>query len=776
MGGLCSKPTPVEDSRESPRERLHQKGSLNKHVSSSRREEIVGSKDRLENNDVKVMLIDKKVNGSNRYYDNHGIETINIDDQIERKKMIQEQIERKKMIDDQIEKKRIENCQVTVINHPSMGRLPKAAEAEQVAAGWPSWLAAAAGDAIKGWIPRRANTFEKLDKIGQGTYSSVYRARDVIHDKIVALKKVRFDKNDPESVKFMAREIAILRKLDHPNIIKLEGLITSQTACSLYLVFEYMEHDLMGLASLPGMKFTEPQVKCYMKQLLSGLEHCHSHGVLHRDIKGSNLLIDNNGVLKIADFGLATFFNPKDSSPMTSRVVTLWYRPPELLLGASHYGVAVDLWSAGCILGELFTRKPILPGKTEVPCLGIHFASSCITLKHVDFMPRIVKQKNRDHEALGHRLCNTVEQLHRIFKLCGSPSEDYWRKSKLPYSTVFKPVQPYRKRVAETFKDFPATALGLMETLLSVDPALRGTAAFALNNEFFTTQPFACDPSRLPKYPPSKEIDAKLRDEELRRQVAAGGRGHKIDLESSRSKESWAGPAATSKAEVALMTQRGLHSSTKGRNEMFMSRKEAAFAANKQTQGLQEPSTDFYGHQRKKVSHSGPLGHGAAWEKVGKRPDIPTTVSTRSNLSTLSGLVATRTGSTEDFRENSGSSQQGAVRPVGRSQGSFRELSTGKQDCRQSIRKVGESPQGGVGNGIVKEASLHGRGPRGNKIYVSGPLLPSHNVDQLLKEHDQKIQEFARRARLEKKTKPPKTHALGIQPPDNSTFVSMART
>ncbi|KAK4477934.1 hypothetical protein RD792_017199 [Penstemon davidsonii] len=278
----------------------------------------------------------------------------------------------------------------------------------------------------------------------------------------------------------MAREILILRRLDHPNVVKLQGLVTSKMPCSLYLVFDYMVHDLAGLASSPGIKFTEPQVKCYMHQLLSGLEHCHNRHVLHRDIKGSDLLIDDGGVLKIADFGLASTFDPNNKQPMTSRVVTLRYRPPELLLGATDYGVGVDLWSAGCILAELFAWKPIMTGRTE------------------------------------------MEQLHTIFKLCGSPSEEYWKKSKLPHETIFKPQQSYKRCIKETFKDFPQSSLPLIDSLLAIDPRDRQTATAALRSEFFTTKPYACDPSSLPNYPPSKEMDAKRRDEEARRLRAAG--------------------------------------------------------------------------------------------------------------------------------------------------------------------------------------------------------------------------------------------------------------
>ncbi|XP_022772372.1 probable serine/threonine-protein kinase At1g54610 [Durio zibethinus] len=326
---------------------------------------------------------------------------------------------------------------------------------DEMVDGWPKWLIDnIPKEVLAGLVPKSAELYDKIDKIGQGTYSNVYKARDRETGKIVALKKVRFDTSEPESVKFMAREIMILQKLDHPNIVKLEGLATSRMQYSLYLVFDFMHSDLARIITRPEGRLTEPQIKYYMHQLLSGLQHCHERGILHRDIKGSNLLIDKNGILKIADFGLANFFSPNRKYPLTNRVVTLWYRAPELLLGSTDYGVGIDLWSAGCLLAEMFAGGPIMPGRTE------------------------------------------VEQLHKIFKLCGTPSEGYWKKLRL--STAFRPPQSDKPSLIDAFRNFPKSSLGLLSTLLALDPAYRGTASSALKNEFFYTSPLACDLSGLP--------------------------------------------------------------------------------------------------------------------------------------------------------------------------------------------------------------------------------------------------------------------------------------
>ncbi|KAI3964645.1 hypothetical protein MKX01_020462 [Papaver californicum] len=532
---------------------------------------------------------------------------------------------------------------------------------------------------------------------GQGTYSSVYRARDLDTGKIVALKKVWFDNLDPESVRFMAREICILRRLDHPNVIKLEGLVTSWMSCSLYLVFEYMEHDLSGLASFPGPKFTEPQVKCYVQQLLRGLDHCHSRGVLHRDIKGSNLLIDDNGFLKIADFGLGSISKPHQSRPLTSRVVTLRYWPPELLLGPTHYDIAVDLWSTGCILAELYAGKPIMPGRTE------------------------------------------MEQLHKIFKLCGSPSEDYWRKSKLPHGTIFKPQQPYTRCFM----------------LLSVDPVDRGTAASALKSEFFATKPLACGPSALPKYPPSKEFDAKVRVEEARRLKAAGYKGRKCDLERKVPGECRANPGPDANAELVLSIQkRQGHLSTKSRSEKFNPNQEEVASGfpmcpPRQSQAAEDMRQDQQGIH-KRASHSGRLVHQTAWAK--KNQDEAPKVLSGTKISSLPGLVAAKRSLLSDEHiQKYDSSNSETLNLTRQFQRFFGDVPDGtvKQEINHGFGLHG-AHQKGSGMNTRKDQDL-GYGSKGKKIHYSGPrLVPSENSDQILKIHDREIQEVVRRARLDR--------------------------
>ncbi|CAN8241274.1 unnamed protein product, partial [Cochlearia groenlandica] len=555
----------------------------------------------------------------------------------------------------------------------------------KVVAGWPSWLVSVAGEALCGWIPRNADSFEKLEMIGQGTYSNVYRARDLETNRIVALKKIRFANMDHESIRFMAREIIILRRLNHPNVMKLEGLIISKASGSLYLVFEYMDHDLAGLASTPGIKFSQAQIKCYMKQLLLGLEHCHSCGILHRDIKGSNLLLDRNNNLKIADFGLSSFNRGTRKQPLTSRVVTLWYRPPELLLGSTDYGVAVDLWSTGCILAELFTAKPLLPGRTE------------------------------------------VEQIHKIFKLCGSPSEEYWRRSKLRHATVFKPQHQYKRHVADTFKDLlPPSALSLLEILLAVEPETRGTTSSALQSEFFTTKPYPSEPSSLPKYQPRKEFDVRLREEEARRRK---GVSSKQNEPKRLSRESKAVPAPSANAELLSSIQKRLGETNKTSvSEVF--------------------------------SPEGDSGSGFRIEPLNgitaQNGDNPSQLRTqRSYVQRGASQLSRFSNSVAPARDVVGSQFGGSVRDAIVNQ---RWLEDGSGNFNLSQRLL-EKPNGlkkeDHSSSSSKEPTMGYKGEKRERIHCSGPLIQGgdENLDEMLKEHERQILLAVRRAQADKAKK-----------------------
>ncbi|EPS64414.1 hypothetical protein M569_10366, partial [Genlisea aurea] len=340
------------------------------------------------------------------------------------------------------------------------------------------------------WGSRSVECFEKLEQIGEGTYGQVYMAREKKTGDIVALKKIRMD-NENEGFPLTAlREIKILKKLHHQNVIQLKEIVSSPVRQrgdyqgkpdnnkykgNIYMVLEYMDHDLTGLSDRPGLRFSVPQIKCYMKQLLTGLHYCHLNQVLHRDIKGSNLLIDNEGNLKLADFGLARCFTNDTRVNLTNRVITLWYRPPELLLGATKYGPSVDLWSVGCIFAELLDGSPIFTGKSE------------------------------------------PEQLNKIYQLCGTPDEVSWPGvSKTPWYQKFKPARQMKKRIREEFMHFDRHALDLLERFLVLDPAQRVSAKDALDAEYFWTDPLPCDPKSLPKYESSHEFQMKKNRQQQR--------------------------------------------------------------------------------------------------------------------------------------------------------------------------------------------------------------------------------------------------------------------
>eukprot|EP01132_Coremiostelium_polycephalum_P004859 gene4859-6056_t len=269
--------------------------------------------------------------------------------------------------------------------------------------------------------------YQKLEKLGEGTYGKVYKAKEKITGKIVALKKIRLEDDGVPSTAL--REISLLKELPHQNVV------------ALYLVFEFLDQDLKKY--MDSVQTLSPQlVKSYMYQLLKGLAHSHSHRILHRDLKPQNLLIDRMGSLKLADFGLARAI----SIPVrvyTHEIVTLWYRAPEVLLGSKTYSVPVDIWSVGCIFGEMLNKKALFPGDCE------------------------------------------IDQIYRIFRILGTPNESNWPGvTSLPDYVQTFPNWP-GQCLSKTFPNCEPLALDLISKMLQYEPSRRISAKAALNHPYF---------------------------------------------------------------------------------------------------------------------------------------------------------------------------------------------------------------------------------------------------------------------------------------------------
>ncbi|KAL3501048.1 hypothetical protein ACH5RR_035497 [Cinchona calisaya] len=323
---------------------------------------------------------------------------------------------------------------------------------------------------------RSVDEFERLNKIDEGTYGVVYRARDKKTGEIVALKKVKMDKEREGFPMTSLREINILLSSHHPSIIDVKEVVVGSSLDSIFMVMEYMEHDLKGLMETMKQPFIQSEVKCLMLQLLEGVKYLHDNWILHRDLKTSNILLNNCGELKICDFGLARQYG-SPLKPYTHLVVTLWYRAPELLLGAKQYSTAIDMWSLGCIMAELLGKVPLFNGKTE------------------------------------------IDQLDKIFKILGTPNETIWPGfSKLPGVKVNFSKHKYNqlrtKFPPTSFTGSPVLSdagFDLLNRLLTYDPEKRITAEAALDHEWFREVPLPKSKEFMPTFPAQHAQDRRLR-------------------------------------------------------------------------------------------------------------------------------------------------------------------------------------------------------------------------------------------------------------------------
>ncbi|CAF1116618.1 unnamed protein product [Rotaria sordida] len=307
--------------------------------------------------------------------------------------------------------------------------------------------------------------YERIDKIGQGTYGEVFKGRCRKTNEFVAIKLILMDQEKEGFPITALREIKILQGLRHDNIVRLiemcRSTVEKSSRSKFYFIFEFCDHDLAGILRNVQVKFKLGHIKSIMQQLLNALYCIHTNHIIHRDIKPANILITRNGVLKLADFGLSKLITPlrlDQKNRHTYRVVTMWYRPPELLLGERDYGPAIDMWGVGCIFAEMWIRCPIMQGETE------------------------------------------QHQLELISSLCGSIKPNVWPGvDSLPLYNKIKLPEGERRKVYDRMKPYipESLALDLIDQLLILDPKQRINADNVLRSDFFYSDPPVIDLKEL---------------------------------------------------------------------------------------------------------------------------------------------------------------------------------------------------------------------------------------------------------------------------------------
>lgn len=279
--------------------------------------------------------------------------------------------------------------------------------------------------------------------LGEGTYGRVVKAKRRQTGEVVAMKEIKPSSSEEGVPSTAIREIAILKELNHDNIVRLHDVFCKPG--KLTLVFELAESDLKKhMKSLNGA-LTPAMVQDFSRQLLTGLEFCHANRIIHRDLKPQNLLIANRKHLKIADFGLARAFSVP-CPEYTHEVITVWYRPLEILLGSKLYSIPVDLWGVGCIIAEMATGAPLFAGDSE------------------------------------------IDTAFKIFQKLGTPTEAVWPGvMELP---DFKATFPKWKHkgwvnIRNTSAQVGAAGIQLLDELLKYDPKARISARRALRHQYF---------------------------------------------------------------------------------------------------------------------------------------------------------------------------------------------------------------------------------------------------------------------------------------------------